>query len=246
MLETGGGVVEEATEVAGGVFVDEFDGDFLDAEVVGDGLDPELHGEGVAGDGEAEFLHGGDAVGLEAAEGVGELEVEDGVEEFGDEAVDVAAVRGGLVGGGVGEDVAGAGDDVGGVGSGEGVLDVADEVGDAGGFVLFVAVHGEDPVIMMGGGKVEGVDEGLAVAAVDGVGEGADIFDGAEELGGAVGGAVVDDEDGVAVLLDFGEDGDDVFFFIEDGNGDQEFHGAPRGKDGRIVEGQRGMSMEYR
>ena len=44
-----------------------------------------------------------------------------------------------------------------------------DEQRDAAGFVLLVAVDRDDPVVVITGREGEGVDEGLAVAAVFGV-----------------------------------------------------------------------------
>ena len=58
VFEAGAGVVEQAAEGAREVFIDEFDGDFGDAEPLGHGLDPELHGELVADLGEGEALQG--------------------------------------------------------------------------------------------------------------------------------------------------------------------------------------------
>ncbi len=246
MLEASGGIIEDASEMAGGVFIDQFDGQFLNDEVVGVALGPELHGKGVPGNGEVEAFHGGDAVGFEAAEGVGhlcggmgsaKLEMEGGVEEFRDEPIDVAAIGGRdaeVVIGGL--EVARSGDDVGLI-----VEAFADEEGNAAGFVLLVAVHGDDPVVAVGGGIGEGVDKGLAVAAVFGMSEEFDVAsvgEIAEEGGGGVGGAIIDHEDAgvdrgfgergsAGVFADLAQDAGDVFFFIEDGDRDQNLHHAP-------------------
>jgi hypothetical protein len=83
MLEAVAGIIQRAAEVAIGVFVDQANGNFAHAQIGGCNLGPELHGKGVSRDIQFQPPQGRDAMGLEAAEGIGQAEVEEIVEDGG-------------------------------------------------------------------------------------------------------------------------------------------------------------------
>lgn len=215
VFEACGGDIEGPAKAAVRVVVDESDGDFADSGFGGGGLNPELEGDGIAIDVEVEVGQRRDAIGLEAAEGVGDGESEAVADPAGDFGVDLAAVGRRRIAAAGGVEIAAAGEDIGVV-----FFDGFVEVGEAGGLVLLVAVHGDEPVVLVALGPAEGVADGAAVAEVGAV---ADDVDGlfSEEGGGFVGRTVVDDEDVVGVVADAAEDGGDVFLFVVDGNGDE-------------------------
>ena len=164
MIQPVGRIVEHPAEVARRVVVDEADRDLGDAQLVVRDLRPQLHGKRIAGDVELKLAGGGHAVGLEAAEGVRQAQSLRGVhvvEDVRNSEVDGATVGGWQIVAFHRVQVARAADHVPAVG-----LDRADEVGNALGFVLFVAVHGQDPVVAARVRPGEGVDQALAVAAV--------------------------------------------------------------------------------
>ena len=91
-----------------------------------------------------------------------------------------------------------------------GVVDRFEQHGDAGRLVLAVAVHRHQHVVVVIQRVVERRDQGRPVAAVLRVRHDMQARLGASSRGGAVGRAVVDDEDVGAVSADLGEDAMDV------------------------------------
>src|SRR5207248_143434 len=102
--------------------------------------------------------------------------------------------------------------------------DLADEVRDALRLVLLIAIHGDDPVIPARVSVVKRIDDALPVSAVHGMPDETDVGALRQNLGGAIGAAVVDAEDIGCVLSDFVENFLDILPLIEDRNGDQQAH----------------------
>lgn len=232
VLEAPQGLVEGAAEGAVEVDVDPADGHFSDAETGVDDAGPELHGECVAGFGEIQRGEGGDAVGFETAEAVcetlrGEAAGVNRVDESGEAGVDGGAVLGGVVVVFTRGFVSGSGDEVPAV-----CGDEVQEGGDHFGLVLLVTVHGENPVETVRGSVVEGVDEGLAVAAILGVAEEADVGAGGELFGRSVGRAVVDEQHVLVIGENSAEHVVDVFELVVNGDGDE---GSGRGGEERFA-----------
>lgn len=223
VAQAGGGDVQPAAEGAVEVVIDQADGDLADAQALGADLGPELHGEGVAVVGQVQAAHGADAVGLEAAEGVGEFQAQSLVDLAGQGGVDGAPVLRRAVGGEALVEVPRAGDDVEVVPGGG-----FEEIGDGRGLVLLVAVHGDDPVVPVAVSPGEGLAHGPAVAGVGLVPDQVEAEFRAEPVedgGGVVGGAVVDDEDIGVIPAHRAEHLLDGGGLVEDRDGDECAHG---------------------
>jgi hypothetical protein len=152
----------------------------------------------------------------EAALGIGDVLAHDAGEEGGHEPVDEAAEAG--HGGDVAHAVA---DEDGAVGAFVGLQ----EGGDVGGGVLAVGVEGDGEIVAVFAGVVEaGLEGGALALVVDVLEDGGAGFGG--DLGGVVGGAVVDDDHVGAVVEDFADDGADVLLLLVGGDEDAGFQGG--------------------
>ena len=80
--------MQDPAEVAIGVVVDQPHGELRDPQPAPSGLGPQLQRHTVAWDGEVQPREGAHAVGLEAAEGIGDAQAEDLVEQVGDLLID--------------------------------------------------------------------------------------------------------------------------------------------------------------
>jgi len=205
-------VIEWSAKRTRGVVVDESDGEFSDAQVIGDGLDPELHGEVVAVDIEFKVLQCSDSIGLEPAECIGEIETEPLIEFVGDFGVDFLSVRRRRIVFGVDLQISASRDYVRAI-----AFDESNEFGDGGGFMLFVAIHCDQPIEMIDVRPAEGILHGSSVPSVFCV---ANDFNGmqGEERWGMVGGAVVNDENIASIFVNFAEHVDHIPLLVENGN----------------------------
>lgn len=182
--------------------INEGDGDFADAEGGAGGPDPELEGEGVARFGEAQLGQGANAISLEAAKGVGEMKREIYIEEGGEIFVEGDAIGGrGSGRGKIFYEVAGTADDIGVVAG-----DFFEETGQEVGVMLMVGIKGDDPVKTSLGGETKGVDEALAITEIGGMDNAVEMVLTDEKRAGAIGAAIVDNEDVGQVAADTAED----------------------------------------
>jgi hypothetical protein len=91
--------------------------------------------------------------------------------------------------------------------------------------MLLVAIHRDDPIILAALGEAEGVDQTLAITAVGRMTDAENVGSVGQELGGAVGAAVIDDEDvALMELPDLLQDRDDIFSLVIDWDGNQDPH----------------------
>jgi hypothetical protein len=173
----------------------------------------------------------GEGIDAEAALAVGDLLAGLDAEPEGGGVAAFFAACGDVGAGGVEITVA---DDevVGGFGCG------GEEAGDVGDVVLAVGIDGDGVGEAVVAGVVEGGEEGVAFAAVFGVGEEGDAGVGLQKLGGAVGAAIVDDDDFSGVVdcenggARFFDDAVDCADVVEDGDDEGGFQGwAPGARD---------------
>jgi hypothetical protein len=89
---------------------------------------------------------------------------------------------------------------------------------------LFVAIHADEPVVLVTDGELERVDEALSVALVVRVSDAEDACLRCQEPGRIVGRAVINEQNVADVLADFRQNAAQVLGLVEDGYGDQGSH----------------------
>ena len=237
-FEDAGGGFERGLEIAGdfGFAADAaavVDGDLEDAEPMVRCLDLHLEVPAVGELGHAELREGGAADGAEGAH----VRIADALEEAKEEADEVGGeeLRGEHGSGLAAAADTGADHEVGLVAE-----DGIDEAGEIVNDVGAVAIHVDEDVRRGQGGEGAG-EAGIAVAAGAGEDSGAG---GGRELGGSVGGAVIDDD----ALGDLrpGHGADDVadgFGLIQGGNDDGERHWGESEDTGRKIFGARQLIL---
>lgn len=212
------GIVERAAKRAGGIEIDQGNGEFLDREPEGDRLHPELEGHGIAEFGDLDVLEAGDAIGFEAAEGVGESEAQFPIQFGGDEVIDAATVGGGNALPIEGLEVTAAGDDVEFTAL---LIESGCEGGDQFGLMLAIAVDGDEGVVVMGFREFKRGTKCSPVALIGIVGDDLNVGKMREPFRSTVGGPIIHDEDVLAIFPDLSEDGIQGGGLVIDRNGGQ-------------------------
>ena len=183
------------------------------------GVEQDLVEESEAAGANGVEIHTAEEGGIPTAESAGGIAESDAgaeADEGGGEAADEQAVARPVFDEGVVLAVAGADDDI---GVGEG----GEELGEDGGIVGEVGVHGNDGIGAGAEGKLETGAHGMTVTARSGAFEDLDIREGAGGDGGAVGARVIDDQDLADGRLGGADGGDErgkVVAFIVGGNDD--------------------------
>lgn len=203
VLQANLGIVERSSEGASCVEIDERDWEFADRKAERDGLHPELERHGIAEFRDVDIFQAGNAVGLEAAKGIGESESEDAIEFVGDRQIDAATIFGGDALTVEGLEVAAAGDDV------EFTVILIESGGESGdqlGLMLAIAIDGDECVVVILPGVIKSGAEGGAISLIGIMSDDVQVRVLREPFGSAVGGAVIHDKDFRAVFADLGED----------------------------------------
>ena len=147
---------------------------------------------------------------LEPAEGIRQMKTESPIQFLGDSSVDGVAFRRRRVIAGKHFQIATSRNDV-------GISGRFDEFGDPFGLVLAIAIERDHPVVALIHRRLESRDQGGTVATIDGMPNGGNIASTRQHVRSAIGGAVIDHENMVAMLHHFIQDFVDVPHFVEDG-----------------------------
>ncbi len=180
-------------------------------------LHPYLQRHGVTVLGDVESLECGLSISFEAAERVGELQPQAFVEPAGDLDVDPPSLFGRLLARIENLQVSAPGDDV-------CLLEPPGKLRNAGRFVLTVAVECHQGVVAPFDRLPEGSTQSCSVAQVTRVPEDFDSGKAAEQFGGSVGRAVIDNKNGLGIPRDLVEHFFEVLLFIMNRNCCEQSH----------------------
>src|SRR5262249_52969222 len=107
------------------------------------------------------------------------------------------------------------------------IVDRLQQHRNAGRLVLAVAVHRHQHIDLLVDGVGKRGDQGGTVTAVLRMRDDGEILLPCQQLGGAIGPAVVDNQDAGRVTADLGENVFEVPLFVVDRNGGKNVHAAP-------------------
>ena len=160
-------------------------------------------------------MHRANAMGFEPAERIGDLPAKEVVERSGNGRVNRPSIAGCDIVGVAEVCIARTADDVITVG-----FDFFDKQWNRFRLMLFVAIHGDNPVIVFFVAIIKCIDDALPITEVFGVPDDVDSRFRRQNIRGPVGAAIINDEDIEPLLADAFEHAGDVFLLIMYGNSD--------------------------